>query len=138
MFIIWIFFLGRYEFKVITEFFFSDITPKGIESLHIRNATFKSFNLNDIQSVLRIRYVTITDGNISRIEGEFPKHSKVQCLNLSSNHINDIEDRALAPLYTLNILDLSFNNLTEVPSIRRGSSGSSVTLDISSKGFWNY
>lgn len=73
--------------------------------------------------------MTITDGNISRIDGEFAKHSRVSCLNLSSNHINAIEDRALRNLYNLSILDLSHNNLTEVPSIRKES----VTLDISSK-----
>ncbi|XP_066139339.1 protein halfway isoform X2 [Euwallacea fornicatus] len=100
----------------------------GIEALHIRNATFDTFNLTSSQSVLRlIRYLTITDGNISRIEGEFAKHSRVSCLNLSSNHINTIENRSLATLYTLSVLDLSHNNLTEVPNIRKGS----VSLNIS-------
>ncbi|KAL1512987.1 hypothetical protein ABEB36_002479 [Hypothenemus hampei] len=100
----------------------------GVESLHIRNASFDSFNLSLSQSVWRmVRYLTITDGNISRIDGEFAKHSRVSCLNLSSNHINTIEDRALGTLYNLSILDLSYNNLTEVPSVRKES----VTLDIS-------
>lgn len=103
-----------------------------IESLHIRNATFKSLNLNDLQSHLNIQYVTITDGNISRIDGQFSKHSNIHCLNLSSNHIHHIEDGALTPLYNLTILDLSFNNLTKVSSIRNRTSGS-ITLDISSK-----
>lgn len=99
-----------------------------IESLHIRNATFESFNLNLSQTVWRVlRYMTMTDGNISRIDGDFAKQSRVSCLNLSSNHINAIEDRALGNLYNLSFLDLSHNNLTEVPSIRKES----VTLDMS-------
>lgn len=102
------------------------ISNQNIESLHIRNATFESFNL--LQPVWRfLRYMTVTDGNISRIDGEFAKHSRVSCLNLSSNHINVIEDRALGNLYNLSVLDLSHNNLTEVPSIRKES----VTLDMS-------
>lgn len=84
-----------------------------------------------MQSVLMMPYVTITDGNISRIEGHFSKHSKVHCLNLSSNHINHIDDTALRPLHNLAILDVSFNNLTKVPSTRNQTSG--PTLDISSK-----
>lgn len=77
--------------------------------------------------------MTITEGNISRIAGKFSKYSKVHCLNLSSNHINDIDDGALTSMYNLTILDLSFNNLTKVPSTKNQISGSSITLDISSK-----
>lgn len=86
-----------------------------------------------MQSVLMMPYVTITDGNISRIEGQFSKHSKVHCLNLSSNHINHIDDAALTPLHNLTMLDVSFNNLTKVPSTRNRTSGPNITLDLSSK-----
>lgn len=78
--------------------------------------------------------MTITNGNISRIDGEFAKHSNISCLNLSSNHINSIEERALGSLYNLGILDLSHNNLTKVPNVRKGT----LILDISSKDFQHH
>ncbi|KAH1023645.1 hypothetical protein HUJ04_012810 [Dendroctonus ponderosae] len=106
----------------------SNITYRKIESLHIRNAALDSFNLSVFQPIWRLlRYMTITNGNIRRIDGEFAKHSNISCLNLSSNHINSIEERALGSLYNLGILDLSHNNLTKVPSVRKGT----LILDIS-------
>lgn len=99
-----------------------------IKALHIRNATFESFNLTVHQQVWRVLlYMTITNGNITRIDGKLPKSTKISCLDLSSNHINSIEERALGQLYNLSFLNLSHNNLTQVPSIRMEN----VTVDIS-------
>ncbi|XP_076264676.1 leucine-rich repeat domain-containing protein hfw isoform X2 [Rhynchophorus ferrugineus] len=100
-----------------------------IKALHIRNATIESFNLTVHQQVWKaLLYMTVTDGHIKNIVGKFPKASKISCLNLSSNHINYIEEeRSLVSLYNLSFLDLSNNNLTQVPRIRMDN----VTLDIS-------
>ncbi|XP_050300493.1 protein halfway isoform X2 [Anthonomus grandis grandis] len=113
-----------------------DITAASqIQSLHIRNASFDSFNLSANQNVWRnLRYMTITDGHIKKIDGEFAKQNSISCLNLSSNHINSIEDRALNTLFNLSFLDLSHNNLTDVPSFRKDHT---IFLDISNNMYLN-
>nr|XP_023019303.1 protein halfway [Leptinotarsa decemlineata] len=106
-----------------------NVTADGVEALHIRNATLDVLNISlPVWRRLRLRYMTITDGKIKRVAGEFAKHSVVSCLNLSSNGIHKFERRSLVNLFNLSFLDLSQNNLSEVPSFKMEGA---VKLDIS-------
>lgn len=108
--------------------YFIEINVDGqVEALHIRNATLDVLNIT--QPVWRrLKYMTITDGQINNLVGEFAKHSLVSCLNLSSNGIKKFEQRSLVNLFNLSYLDLSHNNLTSVPSFKKEGP---VVLDIS-------
>ncbi|KAJ8972778.1 hypothetical protein NQ317_011630 [Molorchus minor] len=98
-----------------------------VEALHIRNATLDALNLT--QPVWRrLRYMTITNGQINSVVGEFAKHTIVSCLNLSSNGIRKFEQRSLVNLFNLSYLDLSYNNLSEVPRFKKEGI---VTLGVS-------
>ncbi|KAJ8931229.1 hypothetical protein NQ314_015890 [Rhamnusium bicolor] len=98
-----------------------------VEALHIRNATLDVLNLT--QPVWRrLRFMTITDGQINSVVGEFAKHTIVSCLNISSNGIRKFEQRSLVNLFNLSFLDLSHNNLSDVPRFKKEGT---VTLDIS-------
>lgn len=109
---------------------FADISADGIvEALHIRNATLENLNLTR-PTWRRLRFMSITDGHIDSVVGEFLKHSTVSCLNLSSNGIHRIEERSLVNLFNLSVLDLSNNNLSEVPNFKKVGN---ITLDVSGK-----
>ncbi|KAJ8952012.1 hypothetical protein NQ318_023452 [Aromia moschata] len=102
-----------------------------VEALHIRNATLDMLNLT--QPVWRrLRYMTITDGQINSVVGEFAKHTIVSCLNLSSNRIQTFEQRSLVNLFNLSLLDLSHNNLSDVPRFKKEGT---ITLDMSGNPF---
>ncbi|XP_025836803.1 protein halfway [Agrilus planipennis] len=106
----------------------ANVTTNGlVTELHIRNATLEVLNVS-LPTWKRLRSLSITDGRINRVAGEFGKLSHVSCLNLSSNSIAEFEDRALVNLYNLSILDLSYNNLSDVPRFRKEGF---LTLDIS-------
>ncbi|CAG9864494.1 unnamed protein product [Phyllotreta striolata] len=106
----------------------ANLTPRQheIEALHIRNATLEVLHLN-LPEWKYLRSMTITDGYVKNVSEAFPKMSMVSCLNLSSNGIQDIEIRSLVNLYKLSYLDLSHNNLTQVPNFKKKGG---VTLDI--------
>lgn len=98
-----------------------------VTALHIRNATLDALNLTS--SLWRgLEFLSITDGQIKTVVGEFGKHTHISCLNLSSNGINEFIGRPLSNLYKLKFLDLSQNNLTEIPLFKMEGN---VTLDIS-------
>ena len=106
-----------------------DISGSGhVEALHIRNASLTTLNLEDWRKLKYLRYMTITDGQINSVTGEFAKHTSVSCLNLSSNGIINFENRSLVNLYNLSFLDLSHNNLSDVPRFKKDGN---VTVDIS-------
>lgn len=117
----------------ISDCLFVDITSNAgdevVEALHIRNASLKSFNIT-LPAWRRLKYMSITDGQIQEIVGEFAKYSHVSCLNLSSNGIRKVEQRSLVNLYNLSYLDLSHNNLTDIPRFKKEGA---VTLDIRGK-----
>lgn len=71
--------------------------------------------------------MSVTDGQIINITGMFAKHTAISCLNLSSNGILGFEKRSLVHLTHLNVLDLSHNNLQNIPHFKKGH----VLLDIS-------
>lgn len=98
-----------------------------VEALHVRNASLDILNVTQ-PTWKRLRYMTITDGHINRISGEFSKLTLISCLNLSSNSISRFDERSLVNLYNLSHLDLSHNNLSEVPRFKKEGN---VTLDIS-------
>lgn len=99
-----------------------------IQAIHIRNASIQSLNLNELKSWRTLTSLSITDGNIGNVTGEFGKHSSVACLNMSSNGITNFENRSLVNLYNMTMLDLSHNNLSNVPRFKKDGD---FTLDIS-------
>lgn len=107
---------------------FIDITNGFIKVLHIRNATLDTLDVS--QPIWRtLHYMSVTDGQIKQIVGEFGKHTTVSCLNLSSNGISIFEERSLVNLYNLSLLDLSNNNLSVIPRFKKEGH---VDLDVSS------
>lgn len=110
-------------------------TNEEIVELHIRNATLDELNVNDStwrRLISRLRSLSITDGKIGSVVGEFARLTTISCLNLSSNSIGKFGDRTLVNLFNLTILDLSHNNLTDVPRFKKEGN---VTLDVS--GLYN-
>lgn len=101
-----------------------------IRALHVRNATMDSLDLSEPR-YKQLTSISITDGNITRLAGEFTKMTSVTCLNVSNNNINSIEPRALSNLYDLVMLDLSHNNLTRMPNFRKPEKN--FTIDIMGK-----
>lgn len=62
--------------------------------------------------------LVITDGNITKIVGQFAVFSSIKCLNFSNNNITEINERAFKALNQLNLTDLSANNLTKLPTLQ--------------------
>lgn len=48
--------------------------------------------------------------------GEFKKMSMATCLNISNNNIAEISNRCFVNLFNLSMLDMSHNNLLEIPN----------------------
>ncbi|XP_056632043.1 protein halfway [Diorhabda sublineata] len=103
-----------------------NLVPNEIEALHIRNATLEVLNLT-LAEWKHLRSMAITDGKIKTVSGAFSKMTAVSCLNLSSNGITEFQKRSLCNLFSLSFLDLSHNNLTEVPNFKLEGH---ITLDI--------
>lgn len=85
-------------------------------NIHIINAQQKEISLSQLNTLKQVDSLVITDGNISKISGQFSRFSQFKCLNFSNNNITEISERALLNLNQLQILDLSFNNLTKLPA----------------------
>uniref|UniRef100_A0A2M4AS55 Putative extracellular matrix protein slit n=2 Tax=Anopheles triannulatus TaxID=58253 RepID=A0A2M4AS55_9DIPT len=86
--------------------------------LHMRNVTVRELALNESTRYLRVlRSLAITDGTIQRISTAFARFSMPVCVNISNNNISELEPRAFRELRQLTMLDLSFNNLSTIPSI---------------------
>lgn len=84
--------------------------------IHIINAEQKEINVGQMNLLKQVNSLIITDGNITRISGQFSRFSSIKCLNFSNNNITEINERALLNLNQLQILDLSANNLTKLPT----------------------
>lgn len=84
--------------------------------IHIINAEQAEVNLTQMNLVKQVDSLIITDGFINKISGHFSRFSSIKCLNFSNNNIKEINERALLNLNLLQILDLSANNLTRLPT----------------------
>ncbi|XP_035785927.1 protein halfway-like isoform X2 [Anopheles albimanus] len=85
--------------------------------LHMRNVTVRELALNVSNRYLRtLHSLAITDGTIQRISTSFARFSTPVCVNISNNNISELEPRAFRELRHLTMLDLSFNNLSTIPS----------------------
>lgn len=84
--------------------------------IHIINADQQEINVGQMNSLKGVDSLVVTDGNITKISGQFSKFSSIKCLNFSNNNITEINDRALSNLHQLQILDISANNLTKLPT----------------------
>lgn len=85
--------------------------------IHIINAELPEINLSQLNLLKQVDSLIITDGNITKISGQFSRFSSFKCLNFSNNNITEItNERALLNLNFLQILDLSANNLTMLPN----------------------
>lgn len=87
------------------------------EKIHIINARQREVDVSALTQLKTMQSLAITDGNITKITGQFAKFSAQVCLNFSNNNISEISDRALSNL-NLKLLDLSSNNLTKLPSTK--------------------
>ncbi|XP_037028171.1 protein halfway isoform X1 [Bradysia coprophila] len=96
-------------------------------NLHIRNATIDELDIPH-KYWKRLDSLVITDGHINRITKEMPKFSSVQCINISNNHLVNINLRAFKDLVRLQMLDISKNNLSSMPSLN--SIPTNLSLDI--------
>lgn len=100
-----------------------------VTHLHIYNATLEEFNIQLEQPHLKpLKSVSVTDGRIGRIVGNFAKHSEISCLNFSNNGLIDIDNRSFVFLTKLRTVDLSHNNLSIVPNFIKQNK---ISLDIS-------
>ncbi|XP_057321539.1 protein halfway-like [Microplitis mediator] len=97
-----------------------------IYDLHIRNATIDILDVSEVKWK-NLKSLSITDGQINRVEGQFLNDTKISCLNLSNNALTDIENNFMSQLNYLKHLDLSYNNITHLPALNEKLH----TLDIS-------
>lgn len=84
--------------------------------LHILNATIDELDLS-LKGFRRLKSMSVTDGNIGKIVGQFPRYSPIACLNISNNNLTTkkLLYRPVSNLFNLTVLDLSNNNLTSIP-----------------------
>lgn len=106
---------------------YPEVDIAGIHKLHLRNVTVKSFDIGWLNR-WRVSSLAITDGQINRIQGQFPKSVKSPCLNFSSNGILAFDNMSLKHVQNLSIIDLSHNNLSHIPPLKLKIN---LTLDIS-------
>lgn len=102
-----------------------------ISYIHIRNATLDVFNASETRWRM-LTSLAITDGRINRVKGQFLRMTPTQCLNLSNNALIEVESNSLIRLSQLTTLDLSYNNLTNLPTLNT-INNREFWLDISGK-----
>lgn len=96
-------------------------------NIHIRNATVDELDISH-RFWKRLNSLVITDGHIDRIAKEFTKFSSPHCINISNNNISFIHQRAFKELTHLQMLDISYNNLSTMPNLN--SIPPNLTLNI--------
>jgi Leucine-rich repeat (LRR) protein len=113
---------------------------KNLTRLHIMGVTVDELNMN-LFWLSNLESLAFTDGRVMRVtrmnHTNFTNLTNLKCLNLSSNHIIEVDSGIARELPSLIQLDLSNNNITnfsfELPENSSSSSDSHFWLDISSK-----
>lgn len=95
-------------------------------NVHIRNATLDELDISQ-KFLKRLSSLAVTDGQVRKVVNEFSKFSSPKCINISNNNIDVINARAFKDLTRLQVLDLSYNNLSTIPNL---NSATNLTLDI--------
>ncbi|ALC48175.1 hfw, partial [Drosophila busckii] len=96
-------------------------------NLHVRNMTLQAMDLSN--PIYRsLQSLAVTDGKITQVTNAFPRHSKLKCLNISNNNIEEIAPRAVKDVPHLEYLDISHNLLSRVPNCNKNKN---IALDIS-------
>ena len=107
-----------------------------LRRLHIMNATFDELNMNPFW-LSNLESLAITDSRARVVRLNYPSLTNLKCLNLSNNHITEVDSGIAREIPSLIQLDLSNNNITnfsfELPQTGSNSSDSNFWLDISSK-----
>ncbi|KAJ8679556.1 hypothetical protein QAD02_015343 [Eretmocerus hayati] len=106
--------------------------PINVSYVHIRNATLDLINVTEVRWRM-LKSLAITDGNISRVKGQFMMMTPILCLNLSNNALLEMDNNSLVRLSQLSTLDLSYNNLTHLPALNL-MNGREFWLDIAGSG----
>jgi Leucine-rich repeat (LRR) protein len=107
---------------------------KNLTKLHIMDTTVDELNMN-LFWLSNLESLAFTDGRVTRVVRL--NHTNLKCLNLSSNHITDVDSGIAREIPSLMQLDLSNNNITnfsfELPENGSNSPDSHFWLDISSR-----
>lgn len=112
----------------------SNTMTQNTTHLHVLNATIDELDVS--QAVFRrLVSMALTDGDIGKIVGQFPKYSSLACLNISNNNLTSSKlqpsiQRPFAYLFNLRVLDASGNNLTEFP-LSLVHSNRNISVDLS-------
>jgi len=110
---------------------------ENLRRLHIMDATVDVLNMTLFWGS-SLESLAVTDGRVARVV-RFSNTSlpNLKCLNLSNNHITEVDSGFAQEMPNLIHLDLSNNNITdfsfELPQNGSNSSDSNFWLDISSK-----
>jgi Leucine-rich repeat (LRR) protein len=113
---------------------------KNLTRLHIMDATVDELHMN-LFWLSNLESLAFTDGRVARVmrlnHTNVTNLTNLKCLNLSSNHMTEVDSGIARELPSLIQLDLSNNNITnfsfELPENSNNSSDSHFWLDISSK-----
>lgn len=92
-------------------------------NLHIVNVTMTEIDLSS-HIFQTLQSLAITDGNVTSIVKTFSRMSKVKCLILSNNNLSNITIKTPT---SLKFLNLSKNNLTQIPKL---GPKQNITMDI--------
>jgi len=106
-----------------------------VTALHLLNCTIEKLDATEMSRHFQhLIGISVTQGRIARISGQFP--ASVTCLNLSSNHLMEIDPPVLTNVPQLGYLDLSNNNLTHLPNItfRNPKARHHFFIDVSGNG----
>lgn len=117
-----------------------------LRRLHIMNANIDELDIN-LFWLSNLESLAFTDGRVAKVVRlnhtsltNLKNHTSLtnlKCLNLSNNHITEVDSGIAREIPNLIQLDLSNNNITnfsfELPQNGSNSSDSNFWLDISSK-----